>query len=174
MNEYIAENRRIGFVQYTHEDDGDMFACWQDHDTQKGYNYAFDGSIDDLGSIDIAVFPFWVVVIDKTSGGKIGVLRLSSGDEQDLAIWVYPNYRRKGFGTEAFSLAVDHIFRNMKLREIYAGCYCDNRASLRMLEKVGFVRYPAGDQQEENCFTGEPTVQLSFVRTFLDGIHRED
>ena len=36
MNEYIAENKRIAFVQYTHEDDGDMFACWQDRDTQKG------------------------------------------------------------------------------------------------------------------------------------------
>lgn len=24
MNEYIAENNRIAFVQYTHEDDSDM------------------------------------------------------------------------------------------------------------------------------------------------------
>ena len=165
MNEYIAENNQIAFVQYTHEDDGDMFACWQDRDTQKGYNYAFDGSLDNLSSIDITAFPFWVVVVDKDNGAKIGVLRLSSGAEQDLAIWIYPNYRGMGYGTEAFSLAVDYIFRNMNLRKIYAGCYCDNKASLRMLEKVGFVRYPAGDQQEENCFTGEPTTQLSFVKT---------
>lgn len=171
MNEHIAENNRIAFVQYTHEDDGDMFACWQDRDTQKGYNYAFEESLDDLSSIDITVFPFWVVVIDKATGAKIGVLRLSSGEEQDLAIWIYPNYRGIGYGTEAFSLAVDYIFRNMNLRKIYAGCYCDNKASLRMLEKVGFIRYPAGDQQEENCFTGEPITQLSFVLTINDGIH---
>lgn len=165
MNEYIAENNRIAFVHYTHEDDCDMFACWQDRDTQKGYNYAFDGSLVNLSSIDITAFPFWVVVVDKDNGAKIGVLRLSSGAEQDLAIWIYPNYRGMGYGTEAFSLAVDYIFRNMNLRKIYAGCYCDNKASLRTLEKVGFVRYPAGDQQEENCFTGEPTTQLSFVKT---------
>ena len=171
MNKYIAENNRIAFVQYTHEDDCDMFACWQDRDTQKGYNYAFDGSLDNLSSIDITDFPFWVVVVEKASDAKIGVLRLSSGEEQDLAIWIYPNYRGMGYGTEAFSLAVDYIFRNMNLRRIYAGCYCDNKASLRMLEKVGFIRYPAGDQREQNCFTGEPTTQLSFVLTINDGIH---
>lgn len=163
-NGYIAENNRIGFVQYTHDDDTDMLACWQDHDTQKGYNYAFDGSSDDLSRIDITAFPFWVVVLDKTNGKRIGVLRLSSGEEQDLAIWIYPNYRGNGYGTEAFSLAANYIFRNMNLRKIYAGCYCDNKASLRMLEKVGFVRYPAGDQKEENCFTGKPTIQLSFEK----------
>lgn len=53
MNEYITENIRVAFVQYTHEDDGDMFACWQDRDTQEGYNYVFAGSLDDLSSIDI-------------------------------------------------------------------------------------------------------------------------
>ncbi len=164
MNEYIAQSNRIAFIQYTHEDDADMLACWQDHDTQKGYNYAFDGSLDNLSSIDITAFPFWVAVVDKASGAKIGVLRLSSGEEQDLAIWIYPSYRGLGYGTEAFSLAVDYIFRNMNLRKIYAGCYCDNKASLRMLEKVGFIRYPAGDQQEENCFTGMPTIQLSFEK----------
>ncbi len=164
MNEYIAESNRIAFVQYTHEDDCDMFACWQDRDTQKGYNYAFDGSLDNLSSIEITAFPFWVAVVDKASGAKIGVLRLSSGEEQDLAIWIYPSYRGLGYGTEAFSLAVDYIFRNMNLRKIYAGCYCDNKASLRMLEKVGFIRYPVGDQQEENCFTGKPTIQLSFEK----------
>ncbi len=164
MNEYIAESHRIAFVQYTHEDDADMLACWQDRDTQKGYNYAFAGSLDDLNSIDISAFPFWVVAVEKVSRAKIGVLRLSSGEEQDLAIWIYPNYRGKGYGTEAFSLAVNYIFRDMNLRKIYAGCYCDNKTSLRMLEKVGFIRYPEGDQQEENCFTGKPTIQLSFEK----------
>lgn len=164
MRKYIAENERIGFVQYTHDDDTDMLTCWQDRDTQKGYNYAFDGSLDDLSSIDVTAFPFWVVVVDQSSGAKIGVLRLSSGEEQDLAIWIYPNYRGMGYGTEAFSLAVNYIFCNLNLREIYAGCYCDNKASLKMLERVGFIRYPAGDQQEDDCFTGKPTTQLSFVK----------
>lgn len=79
MKEYIAENDRIGFVQYTHADDRDMLTCWQNHDTQKGYNYAFAGTLEDLSSIDITAFPFWVVAVDKTSGKKIGALRLSSG-----------------------------------------------------------------------------------------------
>ena len=171
MSKYIAENDLLGFVQYTHDDDVDMLICWQDHDTQKGYNYAFDGALDDLSNIDIAAFPFWVVAIDKPSGEKIGVLRLSSGDDQDLAIWIYPNYRGKGYGKEAFTLAVNHIFHSMNLQRIYAGCYCDNEASLKILQKSGFIRYPEGDQNEINCFTGKPITQLSFVRTIDNGMN---
>lgn len=113
---HITESNRIGFVQYTHDDDADMLICWQDRDTQKGYNYAFDGSLNDLSSIDISAFPFWVVVVDKDSGAKIGVLRLSSREEQDLAIWIYPNYRGKGYGIVAENRAsldytqINHYF----------------------------------------------------------------
>lgn len=169
--QFIAQKGRIALIPYTHEDDEDMLACWRDIDTQKGYNHVFQGSLEDLRAIDISSFPFWVVAVDRTSGAKIGVLRLGKGLMADLAIWIYPDYRGQGYGTEAFSLAVNHIFRNLRLRTIYAGCYDDNKASLRMLEKVGFRRYPAGDQQEVNCFTGEPTKQLSFIRTITDGIH---
>lgn len=162
MSGYISESKRIGFVPYTHDDDIDMLICWQDRDTQKGYNHAFCGSLNDLRLIEIGAFPFWVVVVDKSSGEKVGVLRLSCGEAKDLAIWIYPNHRGKGYGTEAFSLAVEYISTRLNLQMIYASCYCNNIASMRMLEKVGFIRYPDGDQQEKDCFTGEPITQLSY------------
>lgn len=169
--QFLTQRGRIGLIPYTHEDDEDMLACWRDIDTQIGYNHIFQGSLEDLRAIDISSFPFWMVAVDRTSGARIGVLRLGKEKMADLAIWIYPAYRGQGYGTEAFSLAVNHIFRYLGLRTIYAGCYCDNNASLRMLEKVGFGRFPNGDQQEVNCFTGKLTTQLSFVRTITDGIH---
>ena len=59
----------------------------------------------------------------------------------------------------------------MNLQRIYAGCYCDNEASLKILQKSGFIRYPEGDQNEINCFTGKPITQLSFVRTIDNGMN---
>ncbi len=164
MGKYIAENERIGFVPYTHDDDEDMLVCWQDDKTQKGYNYVFQGTLEDLKKIDISGFPFWIVVIDKGSGAKIGTLRLSRGDKQDLAIWIYPGYRGKGYGKASFKLATEYIFRELNLQKIYAGCYEDNHASLRMLEQAGYIRNPAGDQQEVNCFTGEPITQMQLIK----------
>jgi len=31
-----------------------------------------------------------------------------------------------------------------------------------MLNKLGFIRFPDGDEKEPNCFTGEETIQLAF------------
>ena len=48
---FIIENDLIGLAQYTHADDVDMFACWQDIDTQKGYNGIFDQTLFLCGNI---------------------------------------------------------------------------------------------------------------------------
>lgn len=153
----------IGLAQYTHADDMDMFACWQDIDTQKGYNGIFNQSFDEFKEFQIERFQFWVTVTDKKINQKVGVLRLGLDEVcPDLAIWIYPQYRNRGYGTQSFALALKYIFRHYSYAEISAGCYEDNVNSLRMLKRIGFVRYPNGDIVESNCFTGEKTTQLEF------------
>ena len=39
---YLIEEDDLALAQYTHDDDHDMYLCWQDEQTQKGYNYVFD------------------------------------------------------------------------------------------------------------------------------------
>lgn len=34
---FLIEDSLIGLTPYTHNDDGDMFTCWFDMDTQRGY-----------------------------------------------------------------------------------------------------------------------------------------
>lgn len=160
---FITENQMIGLMPYTHNDDYDMYMCWQDIDTQKGYNGIFTQSFDEFQKTDIHKFKFWVTVVDKNTEERVGVLRLGL-DEMcpDLAIWIYPSQRNKGYGTEAFRLALNYIFDKFQYKEISAGCYCDNEYSLKMLRKIGFARYPEGDGHEINCFTGKETTQLEF------------
>ena len=45
---YIIETETIGLRKYTHGDDYDWYLCWQDIDTQKGYNGIFDETFDEF------------------------------------------------------------------------------------------------------------------------------
>lgn len=160
---YIIEGDNIALTPYTHEDDSDMYLCWKDSQTQKGYNFIFNQPFEEFKKTDINRFKFWVTVIDKNLNKRVGVLRLGLDEESpDLAIWIYTQHRNKGYGTKSFRLALEYIFNNYSYQEISAGCYYDNIYSLKMLEKVGFERFPEGDEKEENCFTGKETIQLSF------------
>ena len=160
---YLVENDLIGLVQYTHEDDRDFFECWQDIQTQKGYNGIFCQSFDEFSKQEISRFKFWVVIVDKRSNSKVGVLRLGIDEIcPDLAIWIYPACRHRGFGKNAFRLALEYVFRYYKYDEISAGCYEDNAYSRRILESLGFIRFPEGDALEIDCFTGEPITQREY------------
>lgn len=163
---FICENGRIGLIPYTHEDDWDLYHCWMDETTQRGYNHHFQCSYEDFSKFDIKGFPFWATIIEKGTGRRVGTVRLGSVPElPDLAIWIYPEYRNRKFGTQALRLALVYLFANSNLETIYAGCYLDNNASMKMIETIGFVRMPEADEEEINCFTGELTIQYAFYIT---------
>ena len=160
---FLAENDLVGLAQYTHSDDRDFFECWRDLQTQKGYNGFFRESFHEFSKHEIDRFKFWVTAVDKGSNAKVGVLRLGLDDVcPDLAIWIYPDYRHRGYGKSAFRLALEYVFSHFNYDEISAGCYDDNIYSRKILEDIGFVRYPKGDGREINCFTGEQIIQREY------------
>jgi len=55
-----------------------------------------------------------------------------------------PAYGRRGYATEAVSAMVAHAFDRLGVRRITAGCFADNSASVRILEKVGMRREQHG------------------------------
>lgn len=160
---FIIENELIGLRQYTHDDDYDMYMCWKDVDTQKGYNGIFNETFENFRVFDINRFKFWTTIIDKSINKSVGTLRLGLDEVcPDLAIWIYPEHRNKGYGKKSFKMALQYIFENFDYTEISAGCFYDNTYSRRMLEGIGFIHFPNGDENETNCFTGEITTQLEF------------
>ena len=48
-------------------------------------------------------------------------------------------YHGKGYGTRAFKMAIAELF-NMGYKEVIAGCFIENEASRRMMEKCGMVK----------------------------------
>ncbi len=55
-----------------------------------------------------------------------------------------PAYGGQGYATEAVTAILAHAFDRLGVRRITAGCFADNLASVRILEKVGMRREEHG------------------------------
>ncbi|RYP87091.1 N-acetyltransferase [Nocardioides guangzhouensis] len=64
--------------------------------------------------------------------------------EADLGYTFDPAYAGHGYATEAVTAVVDHAFGELGVRRITAGCFADNLASVRILEKIGMRREQHG------------------------------
>jgi RimJ/RimL family protein N-acetyltransferase len=82
-------------------------------------------------------------IIQKKDGTRIGEVRhfLDSPHRlMELACWLVPSERKKGYATEATQLMVDYLFLSKELVRIQAIVDVRNKESQRVLEKAGFQR----------------------------------
>jgi [ribosomal protein S5]-alanine N-acetyltransferase len=113
------------------------------------------------------VFAAWYWVLDDPAPGSRvligngGVLGAESGpDTVVLGYSVLDAYQDRGYATEAVRALVPEIFTLPGVRRIIATTYPDLGASIRVLEKNGFIktdRAPAGTGAEEGtvCYVLE-------------------
>ena len=84
----------------------------------------------------------WGIVLRDT-GRVIGMLAIFNVQNQRMASVAYrlhPAYWRQGIVTEALRRAVEFVFTQTELQRLEATADVRNTASLRVLEKCGFVR----------------------------------
>lgn len=160
----FISNHDIALAEYCPAiDDSPYFACWQDPDTEKGYNHKMTDSLEDFCKRPIRS-RFLAVIIRNEDKEPLGIVALSpEGSLPDLAIMLYKPYRGKGYGTNAFALASAYCLEAYNLECIYAGCYETNKGSLKMLKACGFIPHPDGNVLENHYLTGEPIIQYDFV-----------
>jgi RimJ/RimL family protein N-acetyltransferase len=73
--------------------------------------------------------------------GMIGLMKISYPHRRgEIGYWVGRPYWGKGIAVEAVRLMVKWAFQELGLRRISAGVMHPNQSSVRVLEKVGFVR----------------------------------
>jgi len=82
------------------------------------------------------------VSLDVVDG--MGQPGMPSGTEAHLGYIFDPKHSGHGYATEAVTAMVAHAFDRLGLRRITAGCYADNLASVRILEKIGMRREQHG------------------------------
>lgn len=144
-------------------DDLDNYNCWQDPQTQKGYNYRETRTIEAFRS-GVVRSRFIATILKCADHVCIGSIFVSPVDSPpDLAIKLYQPFRNQGYGTMAFSLGIRYCFEFLKLDEVYAGCYEDNVASMKMIPKCGLQPHPEGNQIDKHYLTGEDRLQYDFV-----------
>lgn len=85
------------------------------------------------------------MVMSKSTGALIGgitVSRMLRGVAQSCAIgyWVGEPHSRQGFMSEAVEGLLPEIFDELGFHRMEAACLPHNKASIRLLEKVGFQR----------------------------------
>ncbi|MFT7616459.1 MAG: ribosomal-protein-alanine N-acetyltransferase [Planctomycetota bacterium] len=88
----------------------------------------------------------WLVVLEESRtligeggyGGKPG-----AGGQVEIGYGIMPEQRGKGFATEFAQALIDHAWEDKRVTQIEAGTLKsgdDAMASMRVLEKLGFVR----------------------------------
>ncbi len=58
----------------------------------------------------------------------------------EIGIWITSSKQGKGHGTEACEIITEYGFRELRLHRIYARVLENNPASLKVFEKLGFVK----------------------------------
>ncbi len=62
------------------------------------------------------------------------------GTQAELGWVLDPGYVGRGYATEAVRELIRHCFDDLGLRRVTAGCFVDNEASWRLMERVGMRR----------------------------------
>lgn len=92
------------------------------------------------------------VVLDGVVIGTVSLMvqdgmgqpEMPARTEADLGYIFDPAYAGHGYATEAVTAMVALAFEELGVRRITAGCYADNLASVRILEKIGMRREQYG------------------------------
>jgi ribosomal-protein-alanine N-acetyltransferase len=161
---YISNNI-IALSEYIEsEDDINNYSCWVEQETKKGYNHKVTETFEEFCN-DAIKSRFIATIIRCKDNTPVGSIFLSPENTlPDLAIMIFRQYRKHGYGTMAFSLGTKYCFESLKLDRIYAGCYEDNLASRKMLEKCGFEPHTEGNIKEKHYLTGEEITQFDYIK----------
>jgi RimJ/RimL family protein N-acetyltransferase len=83
------------------------------------------------------------VIADASDDRPLGLLNLQFGIDEgaaSLAVSVFPEARGRGVASRALRLGAEWGLRELGLARVAAEAAVDNHASLRAIEKAGFVR----------------------------------
>jgi len=80
------------------------------------------------------------IVVGEVSWLKVFNGPPPNGDCWNIGIWIAPEHRGKGHGSEAQRLGAAYLFEHTLMERVEAGTETDNVAEQRALERAGFTR----------------------------------
>lgn len=85
----------------------------------------------------------WVITLKETGEmiGQIGFWRIDTDNHRgEIGYMLRPEFFGKGLGSEAIKASLDHGFKCLKFHSVEANVNTGNKASIKILEKHGFVK----------------------------------
>ena len=106
----------------------------------------------------------FALVVDGQAVGGIGFMRQDDVSRRSVEIgyWLGEAYWGRGIATAAVCALSDYIFASFDVCRIYASVFDTNGASIRVLEKAGFVC--EGRQRRAVTKNGETLDSLMYAR----------
>ena len=84
----------------------------------------------------------FVIDIDGEAVGGIGIV-LNKDVERisaEIGYWLSEDYWNKGIMSQVIKQISEYVFTELPIIKIYANVFSHNKASMRVLEKVGFIK----------------------------------
>lgn len=155
----LADARHARLRAWRHDDFDDLIAY---ADTSARFPYPYSGG-DGRGWLEAAVrdpHGRWALELD---GHVIGGVSLESAGDgiSELGYWLGSEHWRRGIMTRVVARFASEAMREFHLHRLLATVYADNPASMRVLEKAGFVRGAA--KKSAIVESGEPLELVVFA-----------
>ena len=90
--------------------------------------------------------PFVYPIITNDGGKNIGYVQLCQIDDGswEIGYHIAKQFTGKGYATEAVKAFLPAAAKKLNIKEVYGICLAENTASVRVLEKCGFVKVYQG------------------------------
>ncbi len=104
----------------------------------------------------------------KDTGRFVGFVSLNQEQKEDCREfnigYVFNfDYHGRGYATEACRAAIGHAFDRLQAQRVFTGTAAANRASCRLLERLGFTRTTARTASFRNTPDGKPIEFLGYT-----------
>ena len=111
--------------------------------------------------------------VDTIDGKHIGWVNYYNLDKKQGCAYVgiclpEEDTWRKGYGPEAISLLIEHMFEDMKLEEIKTATWTGNTRMMRCATKCGFIESFRGLHRAKISIRGDPLERVEFSIRFED------
>jgi ribosomal-protein-alanine N-acetyltransferase len=147
----VLSSGRIVLRQFTSADAQALYELRADKEVMKFIDRPMATSIDDayafLKRMDDSLIAgdgiSWAISLkdDPAMIGNIGLWRIIKENYRaEIGYMLNTEYQRKGIMQECFDLVLDYGFNSMGLHSIEANINPGNNASMKILEKNGFVK----------------------------------
>lgn len=82
---------------------------------------------------------FAICLLDKSPIGFVSLRIDPKNKNAEIGYWIAKDYRNKGYGTDAVQLITKYGLIDLDLELIYCGIDTDNKISIHIVEKCGYV-----------------------------------